>query len=374
MTARQQNPGVEPMRQGKPVSNDRYLYISGRIKALELQLMDSARLARLMDARVIDDIGRVLNDSGYPAAADPETRLNLEMTAMFNLLRPLFPEPAYVDILLMFHDFHNLKVILKNLTPAWPRVVAAGDEPETASLPESAVPYSLSSGKDLKQYFLQPSLADPQVVFTAIRDRQPGLVPAWIYESAVEAVRGYQYSYDIGGIDVHLDKAAYKKAMEMAQSLGNKFFTGYLQLLIDQINLGLLLRTRYLRSGRDSLAQALLAGGTVAPGQIAELYPATADQIQVLYGTTSCARLADLAAEFSKPGSAGRFSRLADNLTIAYISQARQLWCGPEIPLAYMIARLMEIKNIRIALTCLRNGLPAGQAREMSRDSYLPWR
>jgi len=362
------------MQKGKPVSNNRYLYISGRIKALELQLMDSARLARLSDARTVEDIGRILSDSGYPAAADPETRLNLEMAGLFEMLRNLFPEPAFIDILLIFHDFHNLKVILKNLTPAWPRFVSADEEPEIAILPESAVPFSLASSKDLKPYFLSPSLVDPQLVFTAIRDRQASLIPAWLYDAAVEAVRGYQYSYDIGGIDVQLDKAAYKLALEKARLLGSKFFTGYLELLIDQINLGLLLRTRYLHSGRDYLAQALLEGGNVPVSLITELYALPAEQIQAAYGSTAYAHLADLAAEYGQIGSAGRFSRMADNLVIDYISQARQLWCGPEIPLAYLIARLMEIKNVRIVLTCLRNGLVASQARDLSRDSYLPWR
>jgi len=362
------------MQKSKPVSNNRYLYISGRIKALELQLMDSSRLNRLYDAHTLDDIGRVLNDSGYPAANDPETRLTHEMTGLFDMLRPLLPEPAFVDILLLFHDFHNLKVILKNLTPAWPRVVSADEAPEKAALPETAVPFSLASSKDLQPFFLQPSLVDPQVMYTAIRDRQTGLIPDWIYDAAVTAVRGYQYDYDIGGIDVQLDKAAYNQALAMARPLRNAFLNGYLELQIDQLNLGLLLRTRYLHSGRDYLSQSLLAGGSVQPDLVAALYSVPAEQIQAFYSTTHCAALAGLAAEYGQPGSAGRYSRMADNQIITYISKARQLWCGPEIPLAYVIARLMEIKNIRIVLTCLRNGLSASQVRDMSRDSYLPWR
>jgi len=362
------------MQKSKPVSNNRYLYISGRIKAIELQLMDSSRLNRLFDARALDDIGRVLNESSYPAANDPETRLALEMSGLFEMLRPLMPEPAFVDILLMFHDFHNLKVILKNLIPAWPRAMSANETAEQAMLPETAVPFILASGKDLKPYFQQPSLVDPLVIYTAVRDRQTGLIPDWIYTAAVAAVRGYQKDYDIGGIDTHLDKTAYSQALAMARPLGNPFLTGYLELLIDQLNLGLLLRTRYLRSGSDYLNQSLLAGGSVQPNMVAELYSVSAEQIQSVYSTTQCAALAGLAADYGQPGSAGRFSRLADNQIIAYISKARQLWCGPEIPLAYVIARLMEIKNVRIVLTCLRNGLPASQVRDMSRDSYLPWR
>lgn len=358
----------------KPVPNNRYLYLSGRIKALEVQLMDAGRLARLNDARSLEDIGRVLNDSGYPAAHDPETRLANEMAASYELLRPLFPEPAFIDTLMLFHDFHNLKVILKTLTPAWPRFAVAGEAPETAGLPETAVPFSLASVKELNPYFLKPSLVDPQAIFTAIRDRQPNDIPTWLYSAAVQAVRGYQYSYDIGGIDIELDKAAYRTALDWAGQLGNKFFTGYIRLLIDQINLSLLLRTRFLRSGRDFLQSSLLEGGTVQTELIIDLYAVPAEQVQAAYASTNSDRLAQLASDYGKPGSAGRFSQLADNQVIEYIGQARQLWCGPEIPLAYLIARLMEIKNVRIALTCLRNGLPASQSREIGRESYLPWR
>jgi vacuolar-type H+-ATPase subunit C/Vma6 len=34
----------------------------------------------------------------------------------------------------------------------------------------------------------------------------------------------------------------------------------------------------------------------------------------------------------------------------------------------------MEIKNIRIITTYLRNGLPRAQMRDLIRDSYLAWR
>lgn len=362
------------MRKTKKIPVNRYLYASGRIRALEVQLLDSSRLSRLNEARSIEDVNRVLNDSNYPAAPDPETRLSLEMTTAIELVRSLLPEKAFIETLLIFHDYHNLKVILKNLTTAWPQQKSADEPGQTDNLPETVSQIILAKAADLEPYFLRPTLIDPQIMFIAIRDRDSSLIPADFYFSAVKAGKRYQHSYDISDIDLLLDQTAFARALAKAEQIGNTFFTQYLQMQIDQINLGLLLRTRFLQSGQAYLERALLAGGTLPAKRIFELYNGTSEQITAEYASTIFAALAAMAAEYGQSGTAARFSLLADNLIIEHITQAKLLWRGPEIPLAYLIARLMEIKNIRIVLTCLRNGLPAGQAREMNRDRYMTWR
>ena len=67
-------------------------------------------------------------------------------------------------------------------------------------------------------------------------------------------------------------------------------------------------------------------------------------------------------------------SLLADNLVMHLVREATRVVSGPEIGLAYLIAREMEIKNIRVILTSRRNGLSQTQAREMTRINYLTWR
>lgn len=362
------------MRSNKTVPINRYLYADGRIRALEIQMFDSVRLSRLYDAHAIEDVNRLLSESGYPMAADPETRLIRETEAVYQLMFDLFPEKSYIEAFMIFHDFHNLKVILKNLTPAWPRIQNSDAAAQDEDLPESAGPFSLVGPALLDPSFQHPSMVDPHVLFLAIRDRQPGQVPTWLYSAAVQSVRLYQQTYDISDIDLVLDRLAYKSVLEKASRLKNSFFSNYLQLRADLTNLGLLLRTRYLRSGLNYLEQALLPGGTIAPDRITELYQGTNDQIKQAYAGTPFAELAEMAEEYGQRGSAGRFSLLADNLIIEHIRQARMLWRGPEILLAYLIAREMEIKNVRIVLTCLRNGLPASQARELNRNNYLTWR
>lgn len=357
---------------------DRYAYVSGRIRALEMSLLDSGSLNRLYDARNMDDFGRVLTDCGYPAANDPETSLKMELESVFNLLQAIMPEPGFIETLLLFRDIHNLKVILKHLIPIWPASInknADDRDPGIADLPVFDDPAVVLAGvQALAPYFQQPALVDPAILVRAICDRETGLLPAWLYQAAAGAVRQYHATYDIGAMAAYLDQTAWRQAHRQALDLGNPFFIRYLVLRIDLINLDILLRSRFQHSGESFLEQTLLPDGTIDRAELVHLYRDSHESVRAFYARTPYAALAGQSDTYGQKGSAARFSLLADNQIMALIRQVRYTLSGPEVPLAYLFAREMEIKNIRIILTGLRNGRPSNQTRELTRDSYLAWR
>lgn len=359
------------MKGRKPVQISRYTYASGRIRAMEIQLLDSGRLNRLFEARSAEDVTRILTESGYPPAADPETSLNRETIEIYELMSKLMVDKEFLDALLLFHDFHNLKVTLKSLTSTWPHTAAADASDLAEELPESS---SLFSYQTFERLMLLPSIVKPQQLFQAIRDRQSDQIPAWLYSAAVQAARRYQLTYDISDIDLALDRAACQEALKLAGQLNNDFFSQYLSRRSDLTNLSLLLRTRFLQNGEAYLKDALLPGGMVPPDLVLDCYRGSVEDIQTLYAATPYVGLAAMAEHYGERGTASRFSQMSDNLIIELLRTVRWTLRGPEIPLAYLIARELEIKNIRIVLTCLRNGLPSSQASELARDSYLTWR
>ena len=115
------------------------------------------------------------------------------------------------------------------------------------------------------------------------------------------------------------------------------------------------------------LAGILLKGGTIESKRWRQMYHENSEEIAEFFKATPLNELADLAAEYGQPGSAARFGRMADRLLLKHLAQTRWILRGPEIPIAYVLTREIEIKNIRIALTCLRNGISPMQAREMMR-------
>lgn len=375
------------------VNRDQYTYATGRIRALELRLFDTARYARLYDARSLEDISRVLAESGYPQLTDPEAALAREYVLVYELFAELVPDKAYAEALLLHHDFHNIKVILKYLSPWWSSdkdtavegeslktglsVETATEKKATLDLPD----LDEASGADkqhdilkLRHLFLLPSVIDPALLYQAISERQPDLIPAWAYEAAVTAAGAYQSSYDVSEIDIVLDKLAWREAREKADETGDPVLKAWQEMRIDLLNLAILLRSKKLHEGPENLKRTVLAAGTLKRDRLIDLEGLTYQEIATWLRETPYASLADICEHYQDKGSASRFSLAADNFLVAYSRKAKWVLSGPEVPLAYLLARETEIKNIRIAIACLKNGIPMHQARDLARDRYLEWR
>lgn len=368
------------MRKKSLVDSNQYGYATGRIRALEGQLMDIARLNRLIEARSPEDIARVLSDSGYSSSDTPDV-LERETAELYKLAGEVMVNREFVDALLVFNDCHNLKAIEKYLAAWWPRLSENPEDAfeidplsrqdsradfESPVLPEtnSAASFSAISG-----LIVQPSLVEPELLFQAIRDRMPDRVPAWLYQGAIAAASAVCTRYDIAEIDQMIDRLAYTEAIRRAQELGNPFFLDYLFLRTDLANLGSLLRCRLLKADRRVLIQTLLPGGKISQDVLLGWFAAEPELITEALAKGPFAELAPFYSTPSQRGTLATFGKVCDHLILDHLKKAQFILRGPEVPLAYLLARLLEIKNVRIAQTLLRNKLPSAQIRELARDS-----
>jgi len=385
------------MDKKKRIDSSQYAYATGRIRALENHLIGSARLGRYLEARSAEDIGRLLTEDGYPPAADPENSLNRELESTYGLIRSLSPDPDMIDALLLAHDFHNLKVMLKALSVYWPRREAGTPEKtalaieqlyEGGSVPrtEGEPVQEPSSDKttlwpevhgpvafDRIQHLVQvPATVEPRKLFEALREQKPKEMPPILADVAARAALRYQQSYDISEIDICVDKTLAQSLADAADRFDSPFFSGYIRMKIDLVNIGLLLRTRFLNSGADYLKRILLPGGSVQLNELTALYDGTASMITEKIGRTKMAALTEPAAHFPEGGDAiARFSLASDDMLIRTVQEAKRVLRGPEVLIGYLVAREMEIKTVRVILTCLRNRIPVDKARELARLSYL---
>lgn len=370
------------MRTTTRVDVNQYGYASGRIRALEARLLDTAQLNRLFEARTAEEINRIMQESGYPAE-EPETSLKLETSAVYQLIVSLMPDRGFVEALLVFNDCHNLKVIEKYLATWWPRQhehtltyyetdpLDRPDDLSDLSAQELPTVTAQTNYQAIENQMHQPSLVDPERLFRAIRDRQPDLIPAWLYQAALDAAAAMQARYDVAEIDQILDRVAYREAIQRAEALENRFFLGYLHLKADLTNLDSLLRCKALKADERLLKQTLLPAGTLKAKFFSDVYDLEPEALHDRLAETRFAVLAPFALPGEQRNRATQFGKVADNLLLEYLQKARTILRGPEIPLAYLIARLLEIKNIRIAQTLQRNRIPASQGRELMRNSYF---
>ena len=384
-TLRAKSPG-RPDRPG----SDAYLYVSGLAKALELRLIDQARLNRLLDATDPDDISRVLLESGYPARTGPEDMLQAENAGLLEWLQQQMPDPGFAAALISFHDGHNLKLVVKQLLGTWlpgqsgkggppgddtlEKILEAGSSPAGSGLPEFGTADGIPPPGKVLTFAQAPAHVPPADLYHLIAEHRLAELPEWIGRAALEAFQCYLQRYDLGDVDLLIDQQTWQQAHQSAAGTGSRFFQDWLRRKADLVNLDLLMRTRILRSGRSTLARALLPGGFVAAADVLALYDESDEAVQASYAGTPYAKLAEFCGLYAKPGQAARFGRLTDNLLLAWLRDARWVVSGPEVPLAWVLARQAEIKNVRIILTGLRNSLPRSMTQDLMRDIYLAWR
>ncbi len=373
---------ARPQTQPRPSERDRhrYLYLSGWVRALELKLLDRAQTNRLFEARTQEDIDRVLSEADYPAGQSPDQRLQGESRAILDWLKTHLPNPLYVDALLAFHDAHNLKVVLKHLLSRW--ITSAPQPADVDAVAEAAGPAwpdftdlaSLPSFSDLAGQLLLPAGVEPALLYRQVAEHQAADLPAWLHEATTQALQRYLTRYALSDVDLYLDQVAWQRAQAKARETGNAFFCDYLALQADLINLDLLNRVRKQRMGRDILAKALVPGGSFDQDRWMGLYDLDEEALLAFLAPTAYVSLSPFFRQDAQAEDADRMGLVADNLLMRHLQTVRYVLEGPEVPLAFVLARQLEIKNVRLIITYLRNGLPAARARERLRDRYQPWR
>jgi len=371
----------------RPAPDTDYAYASSRVRALEARVLDGARMARLSEAQSVDEVVRAMAEAGYPSGEQPEQSLSEGLAAQAALVRDLFPEPGYDEVLLLPQDAHNLKVILKAFLsgqlPDGERFVGdetsalgegllagsgSGDVPgdDLASLPRFA---DVPTADSLRPYALSPSLEPFQAVYEAVRDRSAGRIHPFLEAAAVAAVRAFAQDPVGSVLDAAVDRLLYDTLSRKVAALGNPWFRDFQAFRVDLLNLGVLLRVLAMGSPAGRLAQELLPGGSLPEAAFLRLEGATGEQVADAFRATPLAPLSALAPEYGKPGVAARFGRLADDLLSARVRTGRRVLFGPEILLGYLHAREMEAKNLRLVLTALRNGIRSAQVRDLLRDT-----
>lgn len=349
------------------VDPDDYGYATGRIRALEASLMTASDMSRIFEARQPEDISRAIQDKGY-ASGDVEDALRARHSETYEIMRQIIPDTDFIEALLLFNDCHNLKVVLKYLSVWW--TDKSTDADNEAVLPESD---SSLTWHGLDNLLRTPSLVDPSKLFRAVRDRKPDLIPEWLYLLAGKGAEIWLKTYDTGNVDMLIDKAAWERAGSIADALGNSFFSGYMSLRQKLLGIEILLRCRALRTGKEYLQKALPPVENDVVLKLIDAYDLDSDNIQIVAEQLGLGKSfagveqTRVLKEYGEPGTAAAYNRIADEILIDWLKSASNVLRGPEVPVAYLLRRELEIKNIRIALTCLRNGIPPSQARDLAR-------
>ena len=354
-----------------------YAYATGRIRALETSLLSRASMTRLFEAEDPEDIAKVLTDNGLAITDSIEDAVRRDQIDSYALVLSLIPNREYVEALLLANDYHNLKVILKGFIPDYQAGLKAGttDCAEMLDNGDNLDAFFSTAGDyfsedDMARNFAYPSNHDPMKLLDAIRSGRNDLPDGDFVVAVEDAIKAFVRLSDPGAVDAVVDRHYFERLADFTEMLDNRFFSDYIAFKADSTNLAMMLRLRAMKADVSRFEEMVVRGSAVSGETLIRLYSSSNDDIKEEYRFTSCEDLALFAESFGSGRSTLEFGKAVDNHIIDMLDDTRRMLFGPEILLAFLIAKDMQARNINIALTCVRNRVPMSIAAEMMRSSF----
>ena len=325
-----------------------YLYLSGRIHAMENRLLTRERMERMLDAHSVQEAAKVLGECGYDElnAVTPtelERALAKERLKLFHELGDAAPDPGLTDVFRIPYDYHNIKVLLKS--------EAMGLDPSRLLVDAGRYPAAVLKAK-LEEDGLDHKFSD-------------------VFRTAVtEAKEILGRTKDPQRADFLLDRAYFKELAQAAEDCGSKFLAGYVRVMIDSANLRSAVRAARMEQDGAFLDQVLLEGGNVPLAKLKEA-ALGGGSLSDLFRGSELYEAAQCGEEAIKGGSLTRFEKLCDDGVTHYLMQGKRVAFGEHPVIGYLYAKEAELTTIRMILTGKMAGLDSETIRERLRESYV---
>ena len=149
-------------------------------------------------------------------------------------------------------------------------------------------------------------------------------------------------------------------------------FIEYAKNLIDFTNIRTLLRAKKQEKDVEFLRQIIIEGGNVRKETYLDLLNRELSSDTDVFKKLEIYKYIKEALDsFKERGNLSDFEREMDNYFIDLIKDVKYITYGPEVIFANVLAKEMEIKNLRIILVSKLNGLDSEFIREKLRDTYV---
>lgn len=331
---------------------ERELFIqsSVRIRNLEKKLLTKPQLERLGGAETIQDSFTYLKETAYAEELTKLDRIenfdivfSSSLNSMYKTILEMASEKELVKILTYKYGFHNIKVALKE------KIL----------------------GEDFSDVYSELYQEIPDEVKKQIEEEKKES-DIWYRNIAIQAYKLYQETGDPQKIEFFVDKQYFQKILETAQSFDLPLIEKYFRKMIDFTNLRSFIRCQKQGQNFEILKEAWIEGGSLCFEEISKYFYRDLQEFAEKYRNTEIGEgFLQSIKEYKKTGLLLHFEKQMDDELTNLLKKAKQITYGPEVLFAYIHAKEIEIKNLRITFVGKANGLSSDFIRERLRDTYV---
>lgn len=319
------------------------IFANARAKAKELNLFTEERLHRMIEAPTLDDAVRILIEVNYAGGMVVDSKdfyelLKEEERLTSDFVTSVVPENVGFECFFMRNDYHNIKALLK-------AKYGKLDNIDELILPDGNMPFN-----ELKERAINNKLD--------------------FNEYIIEACKTIEKDFDTGNgspriIDVEIDKAMYKDINSKLQNNSDKYIKEYFVTLIDSINIASFVRVIKIGANLTFFNNNFIEGGTLDKKLFESFGMDKTKMISGLSGTKYKEFLAKLEND-----DLASFETAQDNYLLSIFATNKTDMFSVAPIVGYYLAKLNEIKVIRVVLVCKKNNVPQEELRKRVRNLY----
>ncbi len=307
------------------IENPEYAYSLGRVRSLEIHILDISDYERMANSD-IKEIPKILVESDFSMEVNLllnqntlENTLNKHKMIIFGLMDELIPEERIKISFRMDYDFYNAKILL---------LEKIFDIKISEPLPFGNI------NPDRLKYILT--------------EEKYELLPDYLKDAVQEAIKVYYDKKEKRFIDFVFDKSYLDYICVNSYP---PFLQDYFRILADISNLSSLIRIKYMNEDLSLLNYILSEGGFIPLELLFSLSKKEISEIPNYMKRWIYFKPLDEGVKFlNEKNSFVKLENLFNKLVCEYLDTTKYISLGPEPVVAYILKKLIEIKNIRIVL------------------------
>ena len=318
-----------------------------KIKVWETKLINKSFYDKLIDLNNLEEAIKPLQETSYGEYIKDknfENGLNLFFKDTCIELRKTMKHIDVIDFICLKNDYNNIKTLIK----------------------------SKILNKDFSYILSDNGTIDLNILQLALKNENYGDIHPIMGECIISALKVYEFTNDVQKIDIVIDKYMYNHMKVVASKMDSVFMDKYISMIIDLTNLKTTLRVKRLNKDKVFLKEVLLDNGKLSVDIFMDILNMNLADIPNKFLRTDYNNLvSESIADYVKSGSLSVFEKNIDNYIMKYVRDAKYISFGVEPVFAYLYAREVESKNLRIVLAGKLNNVDSNIIKERLRDNYV---
>ncbi len=321
--------------------SEQYVYQVARIRTLEVSLFSAGTIEQLIDSGSYENCMHFLEDRGWGDEGSNQTAedmLSMEEQKLWKTVGELKTDVRNFDVLRLPKQFQTLKSAIKE--------AAAGE---------------LKSN-----IYYDDEWLSKMNIRKIVKDGDLSKLPDSMSAAATEALESLLHTGDGQLCDIIIDKACLEAIYDAGKKSDSSLVMDYAEAVVAMANVKTAVRSSKTGKSLDFMKRAMAECKTLDVGKLAKAAEAGMVELTDYLATTPYADGLEYLDE-----SMSSFERWCDDRIMRAVKPQKYKSFGIGPVIAYILARLSEIKTVRIILSGKLKGIPDSSIRERVRQTYV---